>query len=87
MTVKMTDMPLMLPDVDEDGHTALWRWRDMRGYSHQQVANYLGVSTATYYRYEAGMNLSMRKANVIVKLTRGAVRYRDLIADFNPEYA
>lgn len=87
MTARMTELPLSLPDVDEDGHTALWRWRDKRGYSHRQVAGHLGVSTATYYRYEAGMNLCMRKANVIVQLTNGDVRYRDLIADFNPEYA
>jgi DNA-binding XRE family transcriptional regulator len=84
---KMTERPLNLPDLDEDGFTPLRRWREDHNMSHQEAARRLGVSCATFYRYEAGHHLSMWKANEIVEMTSGAIRYRDLIADFNPEYA
>jgi len=83
----LTDKPLALPDVDDNGFTALRRWRLARHISHQQAANRLGVSVATYYRYEQGFNFNMQKANEIVRMTNGLVRYRDLIGGFIPEYA
>jgi predicted transcriptional regulator len=84
---KMTERPLNLPDLDENGHTPLRRWREDHNMSHKDAAARLGVSCATFYRYEAGHHINMFKANEIVEMTRGAIRYRDLIADFNPEYA
>ena len=76
-----------IPDTDTKGHTPLRQWRLSRKMSHKQAASFIGVSVATYYRYEGGFSLNMRKANEIVAMTRGKVRYRDLIADFKPEYA
>jgi DNA-binding XRE family transcriptional regulator len=84
---KMTERPLMLPDLDENGFTPLRRWREDHGVTYQDAAEKIGVSNATYFRYEAGQHINMFKANEIVEMTHGAVRYRDLIADFNPEYA
>lgn len=86
-TDKLTEKPIQLPALDENGFTPLRRWREDHDMTHKQAARTIGVSVATYYRYEAGFHLNLRKANEIVRMTRGAVRYRDLIADFHPEYA
>ena len=86
-TDRLTDKPENLPDIDVNGNTALRRWRASTGMNHKQAARRIGVSVATYYRYEAGMQLNMRKANEIVHMTGGKVRYRDLVANFIPEYA
>jgi transcriptional regulator with XRE-family HTH domain len=86
-TDKMTEMPIELPDVDDEGFTALRRWREDSGITYQQAADMLGVSVATYYRYETGFQLNVHKANRIVRMTHGAVRYRDLVGGFIPEYA
>lgn len=84
---KMTELPLRLPDVDEHGFTALRRWRMDHDMTCRDAADRLGVALATYYRYEGGFYFNMRKANEIVRMTHGAIRYRDLVADFIPEYA
>jgi predicted transcriptional regulator len=84
---RKTEAPLRLPDVDENGFTALRRWREDNHISYQTCSQRLGVSTATFYRYEAGLYINIAVANEIVRMTHGAVRYRDLIADFIPEYA
>ena len=81
------ERPMQLPDVDRAGCTALRRWREKRGYNQNRMARMLGVSVATYYRYEAGNILNIQRANAIVEATHGAVRYRDLIGGFKPEYA
>ena len=86
-TSRLTETPLNLLDVDADGFTPLRRWRESSGLTHVQVAERVGVSIATYYRYEHGFNFNMKKANRIVQMTRGAIRYRDLIKDFNPDFA
>ena len=86
-TDTLTEAPLLLPDTDSKGRTALRRWREDRNLDHHQAAARLGVSVATYYRYEAGGVFNIRKANAIVSMTRGKVRYRDLNGGFKPEYA
>jgi hypothetical protein len=83
----LTEQPLRLPAVDEDGHTALHRWRIAHRMSYKRAAEIIGVSVPTFYRYEAGFNFNMRKANEIVRMTKGEIRYRDLIGNFHPEYA
>lgn len=87
VTAKMTETPVVLPDVNEKGFTPLRRWREDHNMSHERAAEILGVSIATYYRYENGQTFNMKKANAIVRMTRGAVRYRDLVGDFLPKYA
>ena len=87
MANKLTERPLYLPKVDEHGNTALRRWRLKRKMSYIEAAERIGVSKATYYRYESGEYLTIGKANEIVLMTRGEIRYRDLIGNFNPEFA
>ena len=92
ITDKATEKPLRLIDVDENGFTPLRRWREENKVSWRQAARILGVSVATYYRIEATLSvqdstIAMRYANSVVRMTHGKVRYRDLIADFIPEYA
>lgn len=87
MPSKLTDQPLHLPDINNQGNTALRQWRHDRGYNPPCLAAQLGISVATLCRYETSGLMSIAKANDIVKLTRGAVRYRDLIGGFKPEYA
>jgi hypothetical protein len=88
MSIKLlTEQPLRLPEADAEGHTAMYRWRIKSGKTVKQAAEYLGISVATLYRYEAGYTLNMRKANEIVRMTGGAVRYRDMIGNFHPEFA
>ncbi len=84
---RATEHPIQLPPADRAGCTKLRRWREAKGYDGHQAAAYLGVSQATYYRYEAGFIFNIQKANRIVEMTHGKVRYRDLIGGFNPEYA
>ena len=86
MPAKLIDQPLILPDVNEHGLTALRQWRLDQGITSAALASKLEISVATLYRYESGM-MDITRANNIVKLTRGAVRYRDLIGGFKPEYA
>jgi len=64
---KMTELPIRLPDVDEKGFTALRRRREEHHMSHHDAADRLGVSIATYYRYESGFHFNMKKANEIVR--------------------
>ena len=85
--ISLTEKPLDLPAVDGNGFTALRRWRLSHHISHERAASLVGVSIATYYRYEQGFNFNMQKANEIVRMTNGEVRYRDLIGGFIPEYA
>jgi len=87
VTDSLIERSIQLPDVDENGFTPLRKWRESVGMDHKRAAEFIGVSVATYYRYEAGMKLNMRKANEIVHMTGGKVRYRDLVANFIPEYA
>lgn len=86
-TDKLTEKPSKFVDVDENGFTPLRKWRELHHMNYERAAKIIGVSVATYYRYESGFNFNMKKANEIVRMTRGAVRYRDLVADFIPEYA
>lgn len=80
-----------LLDVDENGHTALRRWRYRRygksAHSGKAAARFFGVSTATYYRIETGGCRKIETANRIVRKTGGELRYRDLIPGFNPDFA
>jgi DNA-binding XRE family transcriptional regulator len=85
--MKLTELPTILPDIDENGFTPLRRWREEHHMNHRRAAELIGVSIATYYRYEAGFSFNMKKANERVRMTRGAVRYRDLIKNFKPEYS
>ena len=82
------EQPLLLADADEAGHTALKRWRLRAGIDPAQAAERLDISASSYYRYESGQcPQSTHKVNQIVRTTRGAVRYRDLIVGFDPRYA
>ncbi len=88
MPGRLKDKPLILPDLNGQGHTALRQWRLDKGYTGAYVAELLEISPATLYRYEDNSyHLPIAKANEIVKLTRGAVRYRDLVGGFVPAYA
>lgn len=89
VTDQQTEAPLRLPDVDENGHTALRRWRLERGITHDAAADMLGVSVATYYRYESGMVVipKLRLVNQICEMSKGQIRYRDLLPDFREEFA
>ena len=87
MASNLTIRPIDLPDVDRAGYTSMARWRHRHSMTSKRAAEYLGVSVATYYRYEAGFRVNMNKANAIVRLTNGEVRYRDIVGNFIPEYA
>jgi len=89
MSNPWTELPAAFPPVDENGDTAIKRWREQRGYDCKQAAALLGMSLATFYRYQAGTfgAAGLHKATVIVQITNGKVRYRDLIEGFKPEYA
>jgi len=84
---RLVGAPLELANLDGGGRSPMWHWRTESGRTAKHAAAVFGVSIATYYRYEEGQPLSIRKANLIVAATRGRVRYRDLIANFKPEYA
>lgn len=83
----ITDLPMLLPPADKAGHTALRRWRDNLNWTGTEAAIHFEVSPATYYRYENGTNVTLRKANMIIQRTSGQLRYRDILTDYNPEYA
>ena len=82
-----TEKPLILPDVNEEGNTVLKQWRLDNDITYKQAASRIGVSVATYFRYESGNMLYIHKCNEIVQMTRGKVRYRDLVGGFKPEYS
>jgi len=84
---RLMERPLYLASLGADGMTALRRYRAERKLSAKQLADVLGVSIATLYRYEQGELFDISKANEIVRITRGKVRYRDLIGGFKLEYA
>lgn len=84
---RAAEKPRQLPDINSSGRTALRQWRHDKGWHPTRAARELGVSVPTYYRYEDGYSFNILKANEIVKMTKGKVRYRDLIANFVPEYA
>lgn len=76
----------LLEQHDWDG-TPLRRWRMEQGLEAAQAAKRLGVSLASYYRFESGYVPRVEIANRIVAMTRGDVRYRDIYRTFLPEYA
>lgn len=83
----ITDLPQRLAPEDENGHSSLWHWRNNLDWTGTEAAVHLGIAPATYYRYEKGTNVSVRKANMIIRKTHGQLRYPDILPDFIKEYA
>lgn len=65
----------------------LKRWRLERRLNAAEAGQLFDVSQATYYRLEAGQPPTLDIANKIVRITHGAIKYRDLWPGFNPSYA
>lgn len=64
----------------------LREWRKANGRSMCEVAGHLNVSVATVSRWELGWVPDIHQAHKIVRLTRGAIRYRDIYRSLAVEY-
>jgi transcriptional regulator with XRE-family HTH domain len=65
----------------------LRRWRMGKCLSLAAAAPRFGISLQHLSRIELGYVPHIELANRIVKVTGGAIRYRDIYTDFHPEYA
>ncbi len=65
----------------------LRQWRLDQDLTVSQLAEAIHISEKRLYSIENGYPPTLEQAHKITRLTRGAIRYRDIYIEFDPRYA